>query len=112
MLVMLSGEQHGRHAVVWLELKPGVTGERKKAPEKMGSEFLSIGGPGGKRDGSQKGQAQETYIPTVSLGKVLFRDRQEASDEDYTTSLLTGQNFKLLCAALMPFVFPLCTVKA
>lgn len=38
-----------------LELKPGVTGERKKAPEKMGSEFLSIGGPGGKGDGSQKG---------------------------------------------------------
>jgi len=43
------------HAVVWPESKPGVVEERKKAPEKMGSEFLSIGGPGGKGDGSQKG---------------------------------------------------------
>ena len=56
---MLSREQHDRHAVVWLELKPGVVEDRKKAPEKMGSEFLNIGGPGGKRGGSQKGPGQK-----------------------------------------------------
>lgn len=55
---MLSREQHDRHAVVWLELKPGVVEDRKKAPEKMGSEFLNIGGPGGKWGGSQKGPGQ------------------------------------------------------
>lgn len=38
-------------------------------------------------------------------------EKEEASDEDYTTSLLTGQNLKLLCSALKPSVFPLCAVK-
>lgn len=62
--------------------------------------------------GVRRGQASKLTFWLVSVGRVLFRDKEEASDEDYATFLLTGQNLKLLCAALKPFVFPLPTVKA
>lgn len=53
MLVVLSREQYEHHSVVWLLSKPRVVVERKKAPDKIGSEFLCVGGPGGIGDGSK-----------------------------------------------------------
>ncbi|KAF3826868.1 hypothetical protein GH733_009393 [Mirounga leonina] len=70
------------HAVVWLESKPGVVEERKKAPEKMGSEFLSIGGPGGKGDGSQKGPGAGRHVKTGQLAAIKVMDVTEDEEEE------------------------------